>query len=134
MVATEFRAALERALTEADVDDRIRPLLCATRMRLRLVFTDIALALNIAASPDDQRLEWSFGPVDWEPRLTLEMEIEVANRYLLGRQSLAIALARGEVRVRGDTRTALLYVPATRLICEPYRRVVETGFPALAAA
>ncbi len=134
MVAEDFRAALERALTEAELDDRIRPLICATGMRLRLVFTDIGLELNVAASPDDQRLEWSFGEVDWEPRLTLEMETEIANRYLLGRESLAIALARRQVRVRGDTRTALLYLPATRRICEPYRRVVESAFPTLAAA
>jgi hypothetical protein len=133
MDAGEFRAALERALTEADGDDRIAPLIGATGMRLRFVFTDIGLQLNLAASAD-KRLEWSFRDVSWEPKLTLEMETEVANRYLLGRESLAIALARGQVRVRGDSRAALLYLPATRLICERYRRVVESTFPALAPA
>ena len=58
------------------------------------------------------------------------MDSDVANRYLQGRESLAIAIARGQVAVRGDSRIALLYLPALRLICEPYRRVVETEYPA----
>ena len=130
----EFRVALERALVEADGDDRIGPLICATKLRLRFVFTDIDLELNLASSEDEHRLRWSFGAPPWEPKLTLTMSSAVANRYLLGRESLAIAIARGEVRVRGESRAALLYLPAARLIGEPYRRVVESGFPALAAA
>ena len=48
------------------------------------------------------------------------MTAEVANRYLQGRESLAIAIARGQVGCRG-VADALLYLPAARLICEPYR-------------
>lgn len=132
MDAGEFRAALEQALEEAGRDDRIGPLICSTGIRLRFVFTDSDLQLNVSTSADDQRLRWSFDEVSWEPKLTLEMATEVANRFLLGQESLAIALARRQVRVRGDSRTALLYLPATRLISEPYRRVVESGFPQLA--
>ena len=62
------------------------------------------------------------------------MTSEVANRYLQGRESLAIAIARGKVRCEGDSRSALLYLPAVRLLCEPYRRIVANGFPALAEA
>jgi hypothetical protein len=134
MDAEQFRAVLERALTEAEGDDRVGPPICATKMRLRFVFADVGLELNIAALEGEQRLSWSFGSVTWEPKLTLTMDSDVANRYLLGRESLAIAVARGQVRVRGDSRTALLYLPAARLICEPYRRVVESSFPALATA
>jgi hypothetical protein len=131
--AADFRAALQRALEEAGEDERIGPMICATRLRLRFEFTDSGLALNVAASDDGPRLLWSFGSVSWEPKLTLAMSTAVANRYLLGRESLAIAIARGEVRVRGESRAALLYLPAARLISEPYRNVVERAFPALAA-
>lgn len=133
MDAGDFRAALERALHEAGGDERIGPTICATGLRLRFVFTDTDLELNLSSS-DDHRLRWSFEPVPWEPRLTLTMSSAVANRYLLGRESLAIAIARREVRVRGDARAALLYLPAARLIGEPYRRVVKSAFPALASA
>jgi hypothetical protein len=56
----------------------------------------------------------------------------VANRFLQGRESLAIAIARGRARYRGESHGALLGLPATRLLCEPYREVVRSGFPELA--
>ena len=62
------------------------------------------------------------------------MTAPVANRYLLGSESIAIAIARGQVKVRGDLRLALLYLPAVRLLCGPYRAAVEADFPGLARA
>lgn len=129
----EFRAALEEALARADADPRIGPMIGATKLRLRLVFSDCGLALNIAASEGEHNLAWSFDEhPGWPPKLELEMDAAVANRYLQGSESLAIAIARGQVRVRGESRTALRYLPAARLLCEPYRQVVEAGYPALA--
>ena len=127
MEAEKFRGTLERALAEADGDARIGPLICATRMRLRFIFPDVGLELNVTTSADDERLSWSFGAVDWEPKLTLEMSSDVADRYLLGRESLAIGIARGQVRVRGDSRAALHYLPATRLLGGPYRHAVDAA-------
>ena len=131
----DFRAALEGALERAAEDERISPLLRAAGLRMRFEFPDVDLILNVATAEDGgARLVWSFSDdVDWQPKLELTMDSAVANRYLQGRESLAIALARGEARCRGESRTALLYLPATRLLCEPYRKVVEAGFPALAA-
>ena len=60
------------------------------------------------------------------------MTSEVANRYLQGRESLAIAIARGRVRVSGEAGAALRCLPATRLIAERYRSVVESDYPSLA--
>ncbi len=129
---SEFREALERALELSESDEHIGPALCATELRMRFEFTGSDLALNVWAGRN-RRLRWSFGAVDWEPRLVLAMSATVANRYLQGRESLAIAIARRQVKVRGDSRAALRYLPATRMLCEPYRRVIETEFPALAA-
>ena len=130
----QLRAALERTLREIDADDRLGPLIGATRLRMRFEFTDLGMALNVAAGEGGHNLDWSFADdPGWPPKLTLRMSSEVANRYLQGRESLAIGIARGQVRAQGDSRTALLYIPAARLICEPYRRVVEADYPALAA-
>jgi hypothetical protein len=129
----EFRAALDEALAAADADQRIGPMIGATKLRLRLEFPDCGLAVNIAASDGERNLTWSFDDrPGWSPRLELEMDAAVANRYLQGRESLAIAIARGQVRVRGESRTALMYLPAARLLCEPYRQVVEARYPGLA--
>jgi hypothetical protein len=129
-----FRAALESALERAAADDRTRPLLNAAGLRMRFEFPDVGLVLNVATADDEERLVWSFSDnVEWRPKLELTMDSAVANRFLQGRESLAIALARGQASCRGESRTALLYLPATRLLCEPYRKVVQSGYPALAA-
>lgn len=129
--AAEFRAAIEQAFELAELDDAIGPAICAADPRLRFEFTD-GSALNVWAGPD-RRLRWSFEPVEWTPKLVLSMSPATANRYLQGRESLAIAIAHGQVKVRGSTRAALRSLPATRLLGEPYRRVVAGGsFPSLA--
>ena len=43
------------------------------------------------------------------------MDSATANGYLQGRESLAVAIARGQVRCSGDLKTALVYLPALRL-------------------
>jgi hypothetical protein len=131
--ADEFRAALEQALELADSDERIGPMLAATKLRMRLWFPDSDLQLNIAAGESEGRnLRWSFGDVDWTPKLELTMESAVGNRFLQGRESIAIAIARRRAKCRGESHSALLGLPATRLLCEPYREVVRAGFPELA--
>jgi hypothetical protein len=130
----QIRAALERALGELDADERLGPLIGATRLRMRLELTDLELVLNVATADGGRNVTWSFADdPGWQPELTMLMSSEIANRYLQGRESLAIGIARGQVRCRGDSRTALHYLPAARLIAEPYRRVVEAEYPALAA-
>lgn len=128
--AAEFRAAIERAFELAEADEAIGPAICATEPRLRFEFTDGEL-LHVWAGADGH-LRWSFEPVEWAPKLVLSMSTDTANRYLQGRESLAIAIAHGKVKVRGGARAALRYLPATRMLCEPYRRVVAAGFPSLA--
>lgn len=130
----QLRAALEEALATVDADERLGPLIGATGLRMRFEFTDLDMALNVAAADGDRNLTWSFGDnPGWDPKLKLRMTSDVANRYLQGRESLAVAIARGQVRCSGDSRTALLYLPAAHLIAGPYRRVVEAEYPALAA-
>lgn len=128
---SDFRAALDGALSLAAADEKLGPLMSSTKLRMRFSFSDSGLTLNVATDPQSDWLRWSFDEVEWTPKLELTMDSAVANRYLQGRESLAIALARGQARFRGESRAALLYLPATRLLCEPYRRVVEADFPQL---
>ena len=131
----DIREALQRALEGVEADERVAPLIGATQLRMRFEFTDLELALNLAAGAGDDNVEWSFDDdPGWTPRLVLRMTSTVANRYLQGRESLAIALARREVRCEAESRVALLYLPAARLLADSYRRVVEADFPDLALA
>jgi len=131
--AAEFRHLLDDVLTETDADDQAGPLLRAAGLRVRFEFPDLPLVLNLAATEaDDHHLTWRFSDdVDWQPKLTLEMGSQVANAYLQGKESLAIAIARGRVRAKGDSRSALVYIPALRLLVGSYQRVVTQEHPHL---
>jgi hypothetical protein len=130
--AAEFRAVLDDTLAAVDADDGLGTRLRASGVRLRLEITDLALVLNVASDEDEPHLTWTFSDeVAWSPRLELWMDSEIANAYLQGKASLAIAIARRRVRCRGDARTAVLYVPALKLLAKPYERVVAAGHPHL---
>jgi hypothetical protein len=108
-------------------------LLRAAGLRMRFECPDLPMVLNVAASEEpDHHLRWAFSDaVEWEPKLSLRMNSRIANAYLQGKESLAIAIARGRVRFDGDTRCALLYVPTLRLVVAPYRRLVRQDYPHL---
>ena len=132
--SAEFRHLLDDVLTETDADDHAGPLLRAAGLKVRFEFPDLPLVLNLAATEEGQHhLAWKFSDdTDWKPKLRLQMDSKVANAYLQGKESLAIAIARGRVRATGDTRSALLYIPALRLLVSSYRKVVTQEHPHLA--
>ena len=130
----EFRAALEETLTAAEADERVGPVLAATKLRITFRFPDVGLTLNVAAgNRSDRNLSWSWGEDEEPSKLEFTMDSATANRFLQGRESIAIAIARGHAKVRGGSRSALLGLHATRLLCQSYREVVTTEHPALAA-
>lgn len=131
--ASEFQAVLDDVLTETDCDDHAGPLLRAAGLRIRFEFPDLPLVLSLEATEDgDHHLSWRFSDaVDWKPKLTLRMDSKVANAYLQGKESLAIAIARGRVKATGDTRSALVYIPALKLLVGSYRRLVTQEHPHL---
>jgi hypothetical protein len=130
----EFAQILDLALRKLDGDERSGALMRATGIRLRIEISDVASALNLASVQNGNRhLTWTFDDSpDWEPRLVMRLDSEIANRFLQGRESLAIAVARGRVKVEGDPRYTLLYVPALRLLVDPYRAAVREHSPGLA--
>jgi len=92
------------------------------------------VAVNIAASEDpDSCIEWTFSErAPWEPKLELTMGSVVANAYLQGKVSVPVAIARGQIKCSGDARSALLYLPAVKLIADPYKKLVAADYPHLA--
>lgn len=130
----ELRELLERTLEQLEGDERRGPLLQATGLRMRFDIVDAALVLDVWASDrPDRRLEWSFEPdPGFDPQLELEMDSEVANGYLQGQVSLAVAIARRRVRCRGDSRATICLLPSVRLLAEHYRQLVSRDYPHLA--
>jgi hypothetical protein len=130
----EFRQILEEVLEDIDADEKAGSLLRAAGLRLRFRFPDLGTVLNIAPSEEaGHHLRWGFDDESgWDPRLELVMDSDVANAYLQGGESLAVAIARGRVKARGDARYAMLYVPALRFVLDSYRRRVLAAHPHLA--
>jgi hypothetical protein len=128
--AAEFRDVLDRALRELDDDERSGPLLRAAGLSLRIELTDLDLVVRVTASSEgDHHLRWGFADEGPPAKLDLAMDSETANAYLQGKESLAVAIARGKVRASGESRVALLYLPVLRLVVEPYRRLVRERYP-----
>lgn len=129
----EAREVLSRLLEGVESDERVGPALRASGMRERLELSDLGVVVNVRASERRGHcLDWDFSDrADWEPRLELRMPSEVANRYLQGRESVAVAIARGRISCNGDGRAALAHLPANRLLAEHYRRLVADSYPHL---
>jgi hypothetical protein len=132
--AARLRELLDRALAAVDADDEAGSLLRATGLLARLRIPDLGLVLDVEPSEEgDHHVTWTFSESPRrEPKLELIMESQAANAYLQGRESLAIAMARNEVRFRGEARCALHYLPALRVVVDAYRRLVRTDYPELA--
>lgn len=131
--AGEFREVLDRTLGELDGDTRAGPLMRAAGLSLRIELTDLDLVVHVAASEEgEHHLRWRFGEPDEPAKLDLRMDSATANAYLQGQESLAIGIARGKVRCTGESRVALLYLPALRLVVDPYRRLVRERYPHMA--
>jgi hypothetical protein len=133
--ADEAREVLDALLRAVDADERAGGLLRASGARIRMELRDLGVVVNLAPADEGLgHLSWRFDDREESaPRLRIAMDSETANAYLQGRESLAIAIARGRVRCEGDARAALLYVPALKLLVEPYRRVLADRFPELVA-
>jgi hypothetical protein len=136
--ANELRELIEHVLVEVDADERRGSSLRAAGLRMRLEITDLDMVLRVRPSDEGiHHLSWAFASEDEDDpgaELTLAMDSATANAYLQGRASLPVAIARGQVRCSGDLKTALVYLPAIRLLVEPYRSWVARLYPHLAMA
>jgi hypothetical protein len=135
--AAQMREILNRLLTDVDSDPAVGPRLRETHVRQRFVFPDVGLVLNVAPARESDAphfLRWAFDDkVDWKPALTLEMDSEVANRYLQGRENIAIAIARRQIRASCNARAALSFLPASQGLIERYTKIIERSYPELKA-
>ena len=131
----ELREILDLVLSEIDQDPEEGPRLRGAAAPLRLEFTDLKLVCNVSADDGGRHcLRWDFKKRSSEdPKLSLTMESEFANRLLQGRENPAIAIARGRLRPSvSDAGAALRFFPAAKPFFSRYREVVAEKYPHLA--
>lgn len=131
----ELRQILDRVLKELDADPVQGAKLRAAGMQQRIEVSDLGLVLNVGpGDAEDEHLQWKFSDrVDWEPRVSLTMNADVANAYFQGKENLAIAIVRKRISTSCDARAVLRYLPATKPMFERYRAIVESDYPHLTA-
>jgi hypothetical protein len=130
----EFVEVMNRTFAMMSEDAQMGPRLRAADVPQRFEFTDLDLVVNIRASRDgeDGNLTWEWtDEVDWEPRVSMTMSSETANRYFQGKENIAMAIARRRIKTGGDVKAALEIMPITKPIFARYTELVSAEYPHL---
>jgi hypothetical protein len=129
----EFREVMDRTFTIMSEDPEMGPQLRDADTPQRFEFTDYDLVVNIrAGGAQEPNLAWEWSDeIDWEPKVKMAMTSETANRYLQGKENVAIAIARRRIKAGGDVKAALAIIPITKPLFARYRALIATTYPHL---
>jgi SCP-2 sterol transfer family protein len=130
----EFREVIDKVFTIMSTDPEMGPELRDARVPQRFEFPDLDAVVNITYddSGGEQNLRWAWSDdVDWEPRVKMTMDSEVANKYFQGKENVPIAIARRRIKSSGDMKAALKLIPITKPVYARYREMLEREYPHL---
>jgi hypothetical protein len=130
----EFREVMDRAFTLMSTDPEMGPALRDARVPQRFEFPDVDAVVNVTYddSGGEQNLRWEWSDdVDWEPKVAMTMDSEIANKYFQGKENVPMALARRRIRSSGDMKAALKLIPITKPVFAQYRAMLEREYPHL---
>jgi hypothetical protein len=132
--SSEFREVMDRVFTIMSTDPQMGPQLRDARVPQRFEFPDVDAVVNITYddSGGEQNLRWEWSDdVDWEPKVEMKMDSEVANKYFQGKENVPIALARRRIKSSGDMKAALKLIPITKPVFAQYREMLAREYPHL---
>jgi hypothetical protein len=132
--AQEFREVMDKTFTIMSTDPEMGPKLRDARVPQRFEFPDQEAVVNITAedSGGEQNLRWKWSDaVEWEPKVEMTMDSEVANKYFQGKENVPMALARRRIKSSGDIKAALKLIPITKPVFAKYRDMLEREYPHL---
>jgi hypothetical protein len=132
----EVREVIDQLFTMMDEDPQMGPQLKAADVPQRWEFTDVGLVLNVRGTREGEpgNLHWEWADtVDWQPKVTMAMSSETANRYFQGKENVAFALARRRIKTGGDIAAALRLAPITKPVYARYSALVADRYPHLRA-
>jgi hypothetical protein len=117
-------------VADAELAPQLQRLDTTVQFRHRAPDSTITLKL---LGEQDPRVD--LGATDLEPEVVLSMAADTAHRLWLGKANLTIALARGQIRVKGPVAKLLKLVPLVKPLCPRYYAQLEAeGRRDLAAA
>ena len=130
----EFREVMDRTFAMMSEDEEMGPRLRSADVPQCFEFTDFELVVHIrpCRSDEDGNLCWEWSEtVAWQPKVTMAMSSETANRYFQGKENVAMAIARRRIKTGGDVKAALSLIPITKPIFARYRDMVTADYPHL---
>jgi hypothetical protein len=127
----EFKSVFEHIFQLMNEHPEVGKTLRDARAPHRFEISDFGIEFNVThADPADEvhgrYLRWCWGPPDWEPLISLKMASDVANRFFQGKESIALAVAMGRVKLRGPLSKILELAPVTRPIHPVYREWLQS--------
>src|SRR2546423_9217244 len=123
----EFREVMDKTFTIMSTDPEMGPKLRDAQVPQRFEFPDMDAVVNVTYddSGGEQNLRWTWSDaVDWEARVEMTMDSDVANKYFQGKESVPVALARRRIKSSGDIKAALKLIPITKPVFAKYRAMV----------
>jgi putative sterol carrier protein len=129
----EFREVMDKVFTIMSTHPEMGPKLRDARVPQRFEFPDQDAVVNITFDESgEQNLRWKWSDaVDWEPKVEMTMDSDVANKYFQGKENVPMALARRRIKSSGDIKAALKLIPITKPVFEKYREMIEREHPHL---
>ena len=131
----EFKQVMDQVFTMMSEDPDMGPKLRDADVPQRFEFTDVDLVVNVRAGAGDEgNLHWEWSDeVSWDPKVTMKMSSETANKYFQGKENVAMAVARRRIKTGGDVKAALSIAPITKPVFAQYRSMLERDYPHLVA-
>jgi SCP-2 sterol transfer family protein len=129
----EFREVMDKVFTIMSTDPEMGPKLRDARVPQRFEFPDQDAVVNITFDESgEQNLRWKWSDaVEWDPKVEMTMDSDVANKYFQGRENVPMALARRRIKSSGDIKAALKLIPITKPVFGKYRELIEREYPHL---
>ncbi len=121
---------MQELATDQDVGLRLSRLDTVVQLRYRNPDTKVTLVAREGDAPAVHLGEVPQGTPN--PELVLTLDADVAHRLWLGRQNVAIGIARGSIQAKGDTRKVIDLLELAPAITPHYEQLLRaTGREAL---
>ena len=124
---------MDRTFTLMSEDPDMGPRLRDADTPQQFRFTDLNMVVNIrAGNANEPNLAWEWNDdVAWKPKVKMEMSSDTANRYFQGKENVAIAIARRQIKAGGDVKAALYIIPITKPLFAHYSEMIAAEYPHL---
>lgn len=108
-------------------DPELGPQLAKSKMIIQWVYhdPDAIVTFNFKDPPREGYYgDWKFGPCDWIPDVTTYQSASFGLAFLQGMENPMIAVARGQVKAKGNIAALMKMLPIARPMARRVRKIL----------